>query len=143
MSFLKFIIFFIIIFVSSCSDRVQNNGLTITKIQQMDIKVNITTKKELVEKYGPPVFESVFNNGIIYYVSHRSSYLNFNPRTTKELIVLEIKLDKKNIVKNIKKYTENDARDINVSEQTTNIENNSVLLWKQILDNLKKNNLRN
>ena len=143
MPFFKFLIIFIILFITSCSESVQNNGLTITKINQIKIEIGKTSKAELSNKYGPPIFESIFNYGVIYYVSHKSSYLNFNPRTTKDLVVLEITFDSKNIVKNIKKYSENDAVKIDVSKETTNDTDNKGVLLKQIFDNVRKKNLKN
>ena len=143
MPFFKFLIIFIILFITSCSESVQNNGLTITKINQIKIEIGKTSKDELSNKYGPPIFESIFNYGVIYYVSHKSSYLNFNPRTTKNLVVLEITFDNKNIVKNIKKYSENDAVRIDVSKETTNDTDNKGVFLKQIFDNVRKKNLKN
>jgi outer membrane protein assembly factor BamE (lipoprotein component of BamABCDE complex) len=80
-----------------------------------DLKID-----DLNNKYGPPVFESMFNKDIVYYASHTSSYLNFNPRETKQLIVLKITLDNKNIVQNVQKYTEKNAKNIHISNMNTN-----------------------
>ena len=139
----KFFIIFIILFISSCTESVQKNGLSITKINQIKIKIGKTSKFDLDNKYGPPVFESIFNNDVIYYVSHTSSYLNFNPRTTKELVVLKITLDGKNIVQKVQKYSEKDAKSINVSNMNTNLRDNKGMFWKQILENMKRQTVRN
>ena len=143
MSYLKFFIIFIILFVSSCTQITQKNGLSITKINQIKIKIGETTKDDLNNKYGPPIFESIFNNNIIYYASHTSSYLNFNPRKTKQLVVFKITLDNKNIVKNVKKYNEKNAKDIHVSNMTSKVRDNTGIFWKQILENMIKNNVKN
>ena len=143
MTYFKFFIIFIILFISSCTEIVQRNGLSITKINQINVKIGETSKEDLNINYGPPVFESIFNKDIIYYVSHTSSYLNFNPRETKKLIVLKITLDDKNIVKNIKRYSEKNAKDINVSKKTTAGRENEGIFWKQILQNMKRNSLQN
>ena len=139
MLYIKIFIIFIILFISSCTESVQKNGLSITKINQIKIKIGKTSKDDLNIKYGPPVFESIFNKGVIYYVSHKSGYLNFKPRETKQLIVLEITLDNKNIVKKVTKYSEKNAKNIIVSnEKTGKNNNNSVMFWKQIINNLTK-----
>ena len=143
MSYLKFFIIFIILFVSSCTQITQKNGLSITKINQIKIKIGETTKEDLNNKYGPPVFESIFNNNIIYYASHTSSYLNFNPRETKKLIVFKITLDNKNIVQNFHKYTEKNAKYIDVSKTNTNDRDTKGLFWKQILQNMRRNAVKN
>ena len=143
MPYLKFFIIFIILFSSSCTSSIQKNGLSITKINQIKIKIGETTKDDLNNKYGPPVFESIFNNNIIYYASHTSSYLNFNPRKTKQLIVFKIILDNNNIVRNFKKYTGKKAKDIVISKMNTNDRDNKGIFWKQILTNMKRQAIKN
>ena len=143
MPYLKYFIIFIILFISSCTQITQKNGLSITKINQIKIKIGETTKDDLKNKYGPPVFESIFNNNIIYYASHTSSYLNFNPRKTKELIVFKITLNSKNIVKNVQIYNEKNAKNIDVSNMNTNDIDNRGVFWKQILENMRRNAVKN
>ena len=138
-----FFIIFIFFFISSCTQNIQKNGLSITKINQIKIKIGETSKDDLNIKYGPPIFESIFNNNIIYYASHTSSYLNFNPRETKKLIVFKIILDNKNIVQNFEKYSEKNSKDIDVSKMNTNDANNKGLFWKQILQNMRRNAIKN
>ena len=143
MPYLKFFIIIIILFSSSCTSNIQKNGLSIIKINQIKIKIGETTKDDLNNKYGPPVFESIFNNNIIYYASHTSSYLNFNPRKTKQLIVFKIILDNNNIVRNVQKYTEKKAKDIVISKMNTNDRDNKGIFWKQILNNMKRQAIKN
>ena len=143
MPYFKFLIIFIILFISSCTDNIQKNGLSITKINEIKVKIGETSKEDLNNKYGPPVFESIFNKDIVYYASHTSSYLNFNPRETKQLIVLKITLDNKNIVQNVQKYTEKNVKDIHVSNMNTNDRDNRGIFWKQILQNLKRSDVQN
>ena len=143
MPYFKFFIIFIILFFSSCTQTTQKNGLSITKIKQIKIKIGETTKEDLNNKYGPPIFESVFNNNIIYYASHTSSYLNFNPRETKQLIVFKITLNSKNIVKNVQKYNEKNAKDIDISNMSTNDKDNKGMFWKQIIENMRRKAVKN
>ena len=143
MPYLKFFIIFIILFFSSCTQITQKNGLSITKMNQIKIKIGETTKDDLNNKYGPPLFESIFNNNIIYYASHTSSYLNFNPRKTKQLIVFKITLNSENIVKNVQKYNEKNAKDINISNMNTNDSDNKGIFWKQIFENMRRNAVKN
>ena len=52
-------------------------------------------QKYLINNYGPPIFENVFNDNVIYYISHSTSYKTFEERKTKKMLVLEITLDNK------------------------------------------------
>ena len=139
----KVFLFFIILFISSCSETIQTSGLSNTIITEMQVKIGITTKNELNKKYGPPVFEGIFNNNILYYISHESGCKNFSPRKTKKLLILKITLDNDNKVKSLKKYTENNAENIIVSNEKTRTINNEGVFLKQMLNNLRKNNLKN
>ena len=139
----KVLLFFITLFISSCSETIQTNGLSNTIITEMQVKIGITTKNELNKKYGPPVFDGIFNNNILYYISHESGYKNFSPRKTKRLLVLKITLDNHNKVKSVKKYTENNAENIIISKDKTRTINNEGIFLRQILNNLQKNNLKN
>ena len=94
---LKLIIPILIFILSSCTQTFQNNGLSEKKIENFDIKIGKTSKKFLIDNYGPPIFENVFNDNVIYYVSHSTSYKTFDDRKTDKLLVFEITLDDKNI----------------------------------------------
>ena len=137
---LRLIIIFIFFIISSCTQTFQNNGLSEKKIENFDIQVGKTSKKYLIENYGPPMFENLFNDNVIYYVSHRTSYKTFNKRKTRKLLVLEIKLDDKNIVQKIKKYSDKDGFDLKVSKNQDDRNVNFTSLWKDIIRALARKN---
>ena len=144
MSYLKLILIFIIFFNISCSQTVQKNGMSSIKIKEMKVEPGKTTRSNLIDKYGPPVFKSIFNNNIIYYVSHVSSYKNLSTRKTTDLVVLEIKLDEKNIVQKVNKYDEDDATNIKISSKKTQDNNNkSLMFFKELINNMSRRNLDN
>ena len=131
-----------IFFNASCSQKIQKTGLSSVKINEMKIKEGITTKSILMKKYGPPVFESVFNKNTVYYVSHISSYKNLNQRKTLNLVVFEITFNDKNIVNKIKKYNEFDSKNVEISKKNSLEKNNSsIQLWKNIINNLRRRNV--
>ena len=137
---LRLIIIFLFFIISSCSQTFQNNGLSEKKIENFDIQIGETSKKYLIENYGPPMFENIFNDNVIYYVSHKTSYKTFNKRKTRKLLVLEIKLDDKNIVQKIKKYSDKDGFDLQVSKNQDDQNINLISLWKDIIRALARKN---
>ena len=142
MYYLKFILMLAIFFNVSCSQKIQKTGLSSVKINEMKIKEGITTKSILMKKYGPPVFESVFNKNTVYYVSHISSYKNLNQRKTLNLVVFEITFNDKNIVNKIKKYNEFDSKNVEISKKNSLEKNNSsIQFWKDIINNLRRRNV--
>ncbi len=137
----KVFIVFIIFLFTSCTEIVQNRGMSVTKINEIKIDVGLTSKQSLNSNYGPPIFESIFNKNTIYYVSHTSTYKTFKDRKTRDLVVLEIMLDDNDIVKKVTKYNENDALKVNVSNEKSLEKRESNRFWKDILNNLRKRNV--
>ena len=139
MSYLKLFLMLIIFFNISCSQTVQNNGISNVKIKEIKIEPGKTSRKNLIDKYGPPVFESVFNRNTIYYISHTSSYKNFSDRKTKKLIVFEVILDQKNLVLKVNKYNEKDAVNIKISNKKT-LDNNdtSLMFFRDMFNNIRR-----
>ena len=141
MYYLKFILILVVIFNTSCSQNIQKTGLSNVKINEIKIEEGITTKSNLMKKYGPPVFESVFNKNTVYYVSHVTGYKNLSDRKTLNLIVFEVTFNDKNIVKKIKKYNEFDSKNVKISKNNSLEKNNNLIqFWKDILNNLRGRN---
>ena len=142
MYFLKFILLSVVFFNASCSQNIQKTGLSNVKINEIKIEEGITTKSNLIKKYGPPVFESVFNKNTVYYVSHITGYKNLSDRKTLNLVVFEITFNNKNIVNKIKKYNKFDSKNVKISDKNSLEKNNvSIQFWKDIINNLRRRNI--
>ena len=137
---LKLIITFLIFILSSCTQTFQKNGLSEKKIENFDIKIGKTSKKKLIDNYGPPIFENVFNDNVIYYVSHNTSYKTFDDRKTDKLLVFEITLDEKNIVQKYKKYSDKDSLDIKVSRNDDDNDIDLTSFWKDLVRAIRRTN---
>jgi outer membrane protein assembly factor BamE (lipoprotein component of BamABCDE complex) len=142
MYYLKFILILVVIFNTSCSQNIQKTGLSNVKINEIKIEEGITTKSNLMKKYGPPVFESVFNKNTVYYVSHITGYKNLSDRKTLNLVVFEITFDNNNIVNKINKYNKFDSKNVKISNKNSLEKNNvSIQFWKDIINNLRRRNI--
>ena len=142
MFYLKFILILVIFFNASCSQKIQKTGLSSVKINEIKIEEGITTKSNLIKKYGPPVFDSVFNQNTVYYVSHVTGYKNLSDRKTLNLVVFEITFNDKNIVNKIKKYNKFDSKNVKISKKNSLEKNNtSIQFWKDIINNLRRRNV--
>ena len=131
------------VILTSCSPIIQNNGMSENKFEKIVIEIGKTSKNDLIKKYGPPVFEGVFNEKVIYYVSHKTSYKLLNKVKTKKLLIYEISLNEKNIVKNFKKYSEKDSFNISISDKASDYDKDNVFIWKELLNNMRRNNIQN
>ena len=131
------------VILSSCSPTIQNNGMSENKFEKIIIEIGKTSKNDLIKKYGPPVFEGIFNDKVMYYVSHKTSYKLLDKVKTKKLLIYEISLNEKNIVENFKKYSEKDSFNISISDKASEHDKDSVFIWKELLNNMRKNNIQN
>ena len=129
--------------LTSCSPTIQNNGISENKLKKIVIEIGKTSKNDLNKKYGPPIFESVFNKNVIYYVSHKTSYKLLDKVKTKKLLIYEISLNDKNIVDNFKKFSEKDSFNISISDKASEHDKDSIFIWKELLNNMRKNNIQN
>ena len=136
----KLAIIVLFFLLSSCTKTLQNNGFSNKKIESFDIKIGQTSKNYLLKNYGPPIFENVFKENVIYYISHSTSYKTFDERKTEKLLVLEITLDNKNIVQKIKKYSNKDIYEIKVSKNQEKRNINFTNFWKDIVRALRRKN---
>ena len=143
MYYLYILIYVFSLILTSCSPTIQNNGMSENKFKKIIIEIGKTSKNDLIKKYGPPVFESVFNEKVIYYVSHKTSYKLLDKVKTKKLLIYEISLNDKNIVKNFKKYSEKDSFNISISDKASDHNKDSVFIWKELLNNMSRNNIQN
>ena len=141
MFYLKLFIVILSFILNSCSQTSQNNGLSEKKIKKINIEIGKTTKKHLIKQYGPPTFENIFNNNIIYYVSHKTSYKTFNKRETNKLLVIEITLNNSDIVTKYKQYSKKDSQDVNISEDEDEHDIDFTLLWKDLIRALRRTNV--
>ena len=142
MFYLKFILILAVFFNASCSQKVQKTGLSSVKINEIKIEEGITTKSSLIKKYGPPVFQGVFNQNTVYYVSHVTGYKNLSDRKTLNLVVFEITFNDKNIVNKVKKYNKFDSKNVIISKKNSQEKNNaSIQFWKDIINNLRRRNV--
>lgn len=142
MFYLKFFLILALFINASFTQKIQKTGLSSVKINEIKIEEGITTKSNLMKKYGPPVFESVFNKNTVYYVSHVTGYKNLSDRKTLNLVVFEITFNDKNIVNKVKKYNKFDSKNVKISKKNSLEKNNtSIQFWKDIINNLRRRNV--
>ena len=141
MYYLNLFLILIVFFLNSCSQTFQNNGFSEKKIKDFNVEIGKTSKKQLITKYGSPIFEDIFNNNTIYYVYHNTNYKTFEKRKTNKLLVYEIKFDNNNIVKKFKKFTEKDSLDLIVSEEKDDKDLDLSIFWKDIVNAMRRRNV--
>ena len=144
MYFLNFFLFIVVLLFTGCVETKQINGISFNKINDFYIEIGKTSKNLLLNKYGPPSFESPFNKSIIYYVSQNTIYKNLDDPKVEKMILYKINLDENNLVKEFKQYDERDIAKIEIAENALEQNDNKLMLIiKEIIGNLQKQNLEN
>ena len=144
MYFLNFFLVIIIFLFTGCVENKQINGISFNKINDFNIEIGKTSKNLLLNKYGPPSFESPFNKSIIYYVSQNTVYKNLDAPKVKKMTLYKINLDKNNLVKDFKQYNEKDIAKLEIAEDAVlQNDNKLMLIIKEMIRNLQKQNLQN
>ena len=144
MHFLNFFLFIVVLLFTGCVETKQINGISFNKINDFNIEIGKTSKNLLLNKYGPPSFESPFNKNIIYYVSQDTIYKNLDDPKVEKMILYKINLDENNLVKEFKQYDEKDIAKIEIAENALEQNDNKLMLIiKEIIGNLQKQKLQN
>ena len=130
--------------LTGCFQTKQINGISFNKINDFNVEIGKTSKNSLINKYGPPSFESPFNKNIIYYISQNTIYKNLNAPQVKKMILYKVNLDKNNIVKEFKQYDEKNIEKIEIAEDAVGQNDNKLMLIiKEMIGNMQKRNLQN
>ena len=136
--------FIVVLLFTGCVETKQINGISFNKINDFYIEIGKTSKNILLNKYGPPSFESPFNKSIIYYVSQNTIYKNLDDPKVEKMILYKINLDENNLVKEFKQYDEKDIAKIEIAEDALGQNDNKLMLIiKEIIGNMQKQNLQN
>ncbi|MGE5147413.1 MAG: outer membrane protein assembly factor BamE [Candidatus Eiseniibacteriota bacterium] len=106
---------------SGCAPRVQNLGNAPTARALDEVKVG-KSQADVTAALGSPSATGTFDPRIWYYISKRTETMAFFKPTVTEQKVIEIQFDNDGIVKSIKNYSLDQARDVSlVSDETPTI----------------------
>ena len=104
------------------------------------VTIGKTTRDEVSHALGSPSSESTFGPATWYYVS--SMHENRSVMATRiiEQHVIEITFDTGGIVNNIKQYTLEDGKNVDIATNSTPTEGQKLGFFEQILSNLGRFN---
>jgi len=144
MRYLNCFLIIIVFLLTGCVQTKQINGISFNKINDFNVEIGKTSKNSLINKYGPPSFQSPFNKNIIYYISQNTIYKNLDAPQVKKMILYKVNLDKNNIVKEFEQYDEKNIEKIEIAEDAVGQNDNKLMLIiKEMIGNMQKRNLQN
>ncbi len=121
---MKFLIFFIVIFIINCSgNKVSNyHGIKKLDLKYEKIEVNRTNKNDLIRLIGPPSTISDFDKNKWLYIERlktNQSLIKLGSQKIRRNNILIVELDNAGIIKNKKLININDMNDIDYLKETT------------------------
>ena len=130
---------FVLVFCCSCMIRQEHHGKELTKEALNKLKINKSTKEEVLDILGTPSSISTFNNNIWYYISLKKKGVSIlNPKITDQ-VVIEIRF-KNEILVRLKKYTNDELSSFKFNKQKTEVKGNESGVLKDFVRNLGRYN---
>jgi len=133
---LKFIIIlFAATIISSCVKRTNYKGYYFGEDFETNTKPG-TNVAEIMEKMGSPTTSSTFGKPVFFYVNSKYEQKMFFIPKLVEQRILAIHFSDSGNVEKVKRYTLKDAKDIDFSSDSIEIQGNEMGVLEQILGNI-------
>jgi outer membrane protein assembly factor BamE (lipoprotein component of BamABCDE complex) len=122
--------------VSGCSARKEVRGNYLTDAQLSTIQPGTTNRETVLRMLGPPSTEGTFDKQVWYYIGRQTEEWAFlNPEILEQKVVA-LYFNGNGVVEHIERYSENDARRVDVVERETPTSGHKIGFFEQILGNL-------
>lgn len=126
--------------VAGCVKNPVNTGY-ITEFEDFStIQAGQTTQEEVLSQFGSPSITSDYGDPTWYYVGTRSKRIAFLDPEVDKHSAYSITFNEDGTVKEVSQATENDRRNIAISDDKTYTEGNEVTIVEQLVGNLGKFN---
>lgn len=122
--------------LAACSPRTAIRGNLVTESQVVRIKVGESSRNSVAQMLGPPSARSTFDKKIWYYIGTREEKWAFMNPGVEEQRIVAVYFDDRGTVERVRRYSEADARDIDVVSRETPTTGRSVGFFEQIFGNL-------
>jgi outer membrane protein assembly factor BamE (lipoprotein component of BamABCDE complex) len=126
--------------VSACSPRIDQRGNKPDEDLIVQINPGVDDKYRVAEVLGTPSAITTFGDKVWYYISKRTETTAFLEPETVDQEVLEIQFDDQDVVKALRVYGPEDAREVALVERETPTEGNELTILQQLLGNLGRFN---
>ena len=128
--------------VTACDPVREEKGYRIDAEKVALIEPGTSTKEQVVEQMGSPSSISTFpdTGEAWYYIGKKAEHYAFLEKEIIEQNVIVISFDENEVVKEIKNYDKDAAREIDVVERTTPTGGNKLGFFEQIFGNFGRFN---
>jgi len=122
--------------IGGCSPRKNVRGNFLTDEQLSTIQPGTTNRDTIMRVLGPPSTEGTFDKQVWYYIGrHEEEWAFFNPDVIDQKVVA-LYFDERGVVEHVERYSDADARQVEVVERETPTSGHKIGFFEQILGNL-------
>ncbi len=138
-SFLTISLSLCVLSTSACSPTVAQRGNLVEDYQMSEIRVNESTRSDVLRAIGSPTTQSTFDPDVWYYIGQEmEKHGILDPEVVKERIVL-VAFNEEGYVHTIQDIDRN-RMNVPISKDETETRGNEVTVMQQFLGNLGKFN---
>ena len=124
------------VLLSACSPRTAIRGNLLAESQIARIKVGESDQRSIARMLGPPSAQSTFDKQIWYYIgTHEEKWAFMNPGIEEQRVVA-IYFDQRGTVERVQRFSQADARDVDLVSRETPTSGHSIGFFEQIFGNL-------
>lgn len=121
---------------AACAPVVAQRGYLPEQNKLDSIAIGLDTKETIVERLGTPSALASFDSQTWYYIAAIESQVAFQRPTTKSRSVVAVSFDPAGIVQEVKRYTEEDGRQIALNDRKTPTRGRELSFWEQMFGNI-------
>ncbi len=122
--------------LSACTPTVEVRGYVPDQETIDRLKTGIDNRHKVVRLVGSPSSVSTFEAGTWYYISKKTEHLAFFEEKILDQQVVAIDFDGNGIVKDVRRFTLADARNIEPEERKTSSRGRELGLLEQLFGNI-------
>ena len=116
---------------------ITSHGYAPNKEDIKEIKAKSYTKQQVQEQFGVPFMVGVNNNNYWYYLSYQTTRYGFGKKQYKSFNLVELKFEN-NAVSFVKKYNEENLKQITFKSDKTSTSGKEFGVLEQIIGNIGK-----
>jgi outer membrane protein assembly factor BamE (lipoprotein component of BamABCDE complex) len=119
----------------ACSPQIEVRGNSLSASKLAQVKPGAHTRKDIRKLLGTPSTVATFDSKTWYYFSERTSKVAFFHPDVLERQVVAIHFDKSGVVKEVRRYSKEDGREIDPVDRATQTPAPSYSLLEQLFGN--------
>ena len=122
--------------LAACGARKDIRGNYLTETQLSVVEIGKTNRETVLRNLGPPSTEGTFDRHVWYYIGRQTEEWGFLKPDIIDQKVIAIYFNDRGVVEQIQRYSEADARKVEIVERETPTSGNKIGFFEQILGNL-------